>query len=1000
MKKLILFFCLSIIGSTSLLAQNTTKIKLLNSASQRPVANVSFTLSKDGQVIFTRLTDAGGSIVLDSLPNGSYEIFIASTENIGEMKETFIIPGKKEYTFYLQDKNIQSLESVVVQSTKLELNKQDATVQSLITRKEIAALPIEGRDITRSFYRLPNLTLATLGYNEAPNVAINGLSGLWTNYLIDGMDNNERFLSNVKFNTPFGFTESVNVLTNNYTAEYGNTSTGIINVNTRSGSNEKSGEIFYLTRPGKIVDASSAFATRDLYGNPVKDGFQRHQIGVGLGGAIKKDKTFYYVNFEQTFDIKDNLLNVPQLGINEAIRGNSYFSYASAKIDQYWNKKFHSSLRANYGIIDIEQQGGGPTGGIAFPSSRTTQKNRTYLVALKNDYKISARLSAETNFQTSYFNWNYREPENFGKPGVNVQAPTGAVIANLGPGDYIFDNDEYTQQLQQKFKFQAGKHALKAGLEFTSSSYSLLGGGNNFGFYTVRLNQAQLDSLKALNLGSGLDIQNIPGNVDVREYRVDLSSKDRFGTTQNVFNVYAEDNFAVNQNLNLSIGLRFDYDDLSKAGSTKGDWNNLGPRLSFNYKIDENNIIRGGYARAYDKIKYSVTSDNLQFSNNSANFKLQLAELQRLGKLDKNADLDRITFPGNLRATYLQGSTPSYLNGPTSEQAQFNRATQSSTTFRIKNPNGYQNPYSDQYSISFQRKIEDHLRFEAIVLHSRTEDMYQIVNLNSSSSYLPNATTPVVRTRAAANLTRPVPISTDATGQFVANIGGTLYNGIARDVFMTVSEGRARYSAFNLIFQKDKLTTDKYSYRLSYTLSKIKTNAEGINQRASNNNDFEAEYAYGDNDRRHIISAILIFYPIKNLTVSPNMLFQSGQPFSRYANAASFGGNGDLDGNGENAYGNSGPSDYQPGETRNNDRLPSATSFDFSAKYTIKFNAKHGIELSADAYNILNTENLSGFSSTRGTSNQNQFGPKAANNFTKFSAAPPRQFQFGMRYIW
>ena len=90
---------------------------------------------------------------------------------------------------------------------------------------------------------------------------------------------------------------------------------------TRSGTNKFSGEVFYVTRPGSIVDAPSAFAGVDLYGNPVKDGFQRQQLGVGFGGAIKKDKTFYYFNIEQTYDIKDNLLTVPQLGINETVRG-------------------------------------------------------------------------------------------------------------------------------------------------------------------------------------------------------------------------------------------------------------------------------------------------------------------------------------------------------------------------------------------------------------------------------------------------------------------------------------------------------------------------------------------------------------------------------------------------------------------------------------------------------------------------------------------------------
>ena len=166
-----------------------------------------------------------------------------------------------------------------------------------------------------------------------------------------------------------------------------------------------------------------------------------------------------------------------------------------------------------------------------------------------------------------------------------------------------------------------------------------------------------------------------------------------------------EDNIAVNNKLNVSLGVRFDYDNLSKAGGDKGDWNNIGPRTSFNYKIDDNNLIRGGYGIFYDKIKYSVTSDNLQFSNNSANFKLQLAELQKLGILNPNADLNKITHPGNLKAFYDQGSTPAYLQGKTAEQAKANRELQSAANYRIKNPDGYQNPYSHQFTLGYQRKI-------------------------------------------------------------------------------------------------------------------------------------------------------------------------------------------------------------------------------------------------------------------------------------------------------
>ncbi|MEO6538398.1 MAG: TonB-dependent receptor [Ferruginibacter sp.] len=1003
MKKF-LFSGILICLSQIIFAQSNYTLKLIDGLQEQPVRNYTITL-KDakGNVVEESTTNDAGIASFSKLSvNARYKASTVENVDYFALTEEFSFSKiNPAVTFYLTPQKASRLEEVTIKSnSRATINRKDATVSSFITKKEIEALPVEGRDVTKSFIRLPNITLAALGYNESPQIAINGGNPIFTNYLIDGLDNNERFLGNVKFNTPFGFTENVTILTNNYSVEFGNTSNGIINLTTRSGTNKFSGEVFYVTRPGKIIDSKSSFASLDLYGNPVKDGFQRQQLGVGFGGAIKKDKTFYYLNFEQTNDIKDNLLNSPALGINETVKGKNYFSYISGKVDQYWSKNIHSSLRANVGIFDIDVQAGGLTGGILFPSASSTQKNRTYLVALKNDYKLSRNLTAETNYQTSWFKWNYRDNPLFGKPGVTVQSPTGIAIANIGPQNYIFIDDEYTNQFQQKFKYSAGKHTFKAGAEFTTSDFSLLGAGNSNGFYTVRLTQAQIDSLKALKIGSKLDVENLPTDAKVINYQVDLD-KSIFGTTQNVFNVYAEDNIEVNKKLNVSIGLRYDYDNLSKAGGTKGDKNNISPRLGFNFKIDESNIIRGGYGVFYDKIKYSVTSDNLQFSNNSPNFKLQLQELQRLGILSPKADLERITHAGNLRAFYDQGSAPTYLKGPSADQAAGNRLLQSSANFRIKNPDGYQNPYSNQYTFGYQRKITEDLSFIADAVYVATENLFRIRNLNAASSYpLNDAATATPRTTAAANLTRPVPIKT-VNGQFEATIGGNSYRGIARDVFMTETKGKGRYKAMNFSLIKTKGANDKIAYRVVYTLSQYKTDTEGINVRATDNNDYAAEYAVGDNDRTHVLSGLITWYAARNLTLTPTLLFQSGQPITRYADATKFGGVTDLNGNGENAYANAGPSDYQPGEKRNSGgRLPASTTFDFSAKYKISINKKPTLELSADIYNLLNTENLSGYATGRAANNTVQFGPSSNNTITKRGSAPPRQFQFGVRYLF
>ena len=997
MKKL-LFSILMVLGYVCAYSQTTLIIKITN-AEKGPASDTEIIITnRETLKFFHSVLNENGITIFSNMPSGSYRAVTKSNLNFTESSANFRISDsdseKLIEIFLIPKSNIQLQDITVLATRQKQINRNDATVSSLITKSEIQTMPIEGPDVTKSLYRLPNLTLATLGYNEAPSIAINGLSGIYTNYLIDGMDNNERFLGNVKFNTPFGFTESITVLTNNYSVEYGNTSNGIVNVETRSGSNGFTGEMFYLTRPGAVIDSKSAFASLDLYGNPVKDGFQRQQLGVGVGGAIKKDKTFFYLNFEQTNDIKDNLLNVPELGVNEAIRGKNYFSYASAKLDQVWNDNFKSSLRSNYGSFDVDAQGGGLTGGTNFPSSGSTQKNRTYLIALKNSYTLSTKLTGETNYQNSYFRWNYRDRPNIGKPGVSVQDPSGRTIATIGSIDYIFDDDEYTNQIQQKFRYKAGKHNLLGGAEFTTSNFSLLGAGNSYGFYTVRLNLQQLDELKAKNIGSALDIQDIPSNVEVRQYKVDLDQS-IFGTRQNVFNLYAEDNFKVTDKFDLNVGVRLDYDNLSKAGGDKGDWNNIGPRTGFNYKVDDRNVIRGGYGRFYDKIKYSVTSDNLQFSGNSPNFKLQLAELQRLGKLSKDANLNQITHSGNLRAIFEQGSTPVYLQGPTSAETQGSRDLQSNSNFRIKNPEGYQNPYSDQISLGYQRKISEDLLFYVDLVISATNNLFRITNLNAPTEY-DAVVTGTARTTVAANNTRPVPIKT-VNGQFQATIDGKDYNGIARDVYMTETKGKARYLAANFVVQKTKSAIDKFSYRFSYSLSRSKVNAEGINSRAADGNNWDAEYSYGDNDRTHVINALFTWYPVKNLTITPAMLFQSGQPITRYAIASQFGGITDLNGNGESQ---GLPADIQPGERRNNDRLPSATNFDFSAKYKLTLKGRSGLEFSADVYNILNTTNLTGFAATKSASNQIQPGPKSSNVLNIRAAAPPRQFQFGVRYIW
>nr|WP_299421490.1 TonB-dependent receptor [uncultured Emticicia sp.] len=989
MKKIILI--LSVIYSFTSIAQEKLKVNVNDLLTLKPIKSVEVYLESVNEKPIVGMTDKLGQVIFNNLStNKIYKIYTFANDKYAEaiLGNISLKAGETtKVSIELPSIREELLEEVrITNSKRAKMNTQNAEVSYIIPKEEIQALPVEGRDITRTLIRLPNLTVATLGYAEAPNVSINGLGGTFTNYLIDGMDNNERFLGNAKFNTPLGFAEGISVLTNNYSVEFGNTSNGLVNVTSRSGSNKLTGEAFYLTRPGAVIDSKSPFATLDLSGNQVKDGFKRDQAGFGLGGALKKDKTYFYLNFEQTIDKKDNLLNVPQLAVNETVKGYNRFSYVSGKIDQVWSQRFKSSLRVNYGSFDIDRQGGGLEGGNLFPSAASAQKNRTYLFALKNAYVLSSYLTGETNFQTSYFRWNYREPVNPTSPSVTVQDPSGSAIAILGQSGAIFDDSEYTNQIQQKFFYRQGKHSFKLGAEFITSDFSLLGGGNQYGTYVVRLSQPQLEALKAKGISSSLDVKDIPSDVRVINYDVELRAT-TFGARQNVFSAYFEDLFSVSNKLNLTMGLRYDYDNLTKGGGNKGDLNNLAPRIAFNYKIDDRNTIRGGYGIFTDKIKYSIYSDALQFNSTSADYKKQLQELQRLGKLDPNADIEKITFPGNIRATT---TNVSYLNGPSYTDLQPRRDRQFTNNLRILNPNGFQNPYSHQVSMGYQHKAdEDHL-FSLDLNYVATNNLYYIRNINSPSAYpLDDQKNVVVRKVVDADLTRPVPLKADSRGQY-AVVGQDTLRGIARNVFMNETDGKARYWAMNVVYQKLK-GADKYAYRLSYSLALIKSNTSSINTRANDANNYEAEYTYDENDRRHVVSAMFFWYPLKGLVISPAFLIQSGQPITRIADARIY---GTTDLNGDNDFFN--PGDYSPGDKRNSDRLPWANTLDLSIKYTL---LKH-FEFSGDIFNVLNAANYSGFNVVRGNSNQFQVGAKSTNTYVIKAASAPRQFQFGVRYVF
>jgi hypothetical protein len=967
-----------------------------------PVADAEVVI-ENSAIGFVRTvrTDARGTARLDGLTTaGEYLVSVpASDQHSGLTAQPVELRANFARSVILQLAEADNPGIVVTAARAITgLNTSNAEISASLGREQLVALPIEGRDVIGALIRLPNVVPSTGFFPEAPSISINGSNGLDTNYLIDGLDNNENFLGGIKFPVPLGFTREVTVLANSYSVAYGRTANGIVNYTTPSGSNDLSGEVYALVRPGRPIDARSPFPRRDLTGNPVGESFERYQTGFAVGGPIARDRTFFYANYEYTRDRNTQVVDAPALGIIDTVTGNNEFHLGSLRVDHRLTDDWTLGLRANVGSVTVDRPGGALGGGNAtFPSAGSQQDRNSTLLAATASY-AGDQWSYDGAVQFSRFRWDYGEAIGAPGPQVTLRDPSGLVAAVVGNPGFVFDSLEETWQTTHRLQRDLGAHTLRVGADVIHTDIALLGGGNPDGNFTVDLTADQLASLSSRGLS--LTAQDVLAlDPVVANYAVELRPQS-FGTSQTLIAFYFEDQWQLLPNLTATLGLRWDYDTLTERGSGGGDTDNIAPRFALNWQPDARSSVRFGAGIFTGKLSYAVISDALQRNTTAQGFVDQLGQLQATGLIPAGADPAEITFDGNLTVSPPCATVAAC---PTPEEVQALRDTATLNEARILSPTGYDNPWSVQISGGYQYQATGTLTLSVDALYSRSHSLVRLRDLNAPAPFSPNLANltdanitqlqgqpdnaarfglaqslGLVRSQADADASRPVP----------------LVPGGARQITVSETEGDSEYLA--LILQAIKTRgSDDYAFRVSYTLSRLRNDTDDINFRAANANDFSTEFGPSANDRRHVISAVGYLYPVDGLTLTLAGLFQSGQPVNLVPDARIFGTqdlNGDGASFGENFVGNS---DRFPGESRNSGRLPWSAAIDIGVRYALPVFGRR-IEASADVFNLLNTNNESGFANAATTSNQVQFGGGAP--FVQRNAGPPRQFQFGLAY--
>lgn len=187
----------------------------------------------------------------------------------------------------------QTSESVSVDAEAPLLQTSDSTVGTVINNRQIEDLPLNGRD----YLQLANLSAGTIPTSQG--VEIGGQSGTQVAFLLDGQDNNNQQITTGHSGQKEVVKPSVDaiqefkVVTNGYSAEYGRSSSGVISVAIKSGTNELHGSAFEFLR-NDVLDAKNLFAT-------YKPPYKRNQFGASAGGPVIRNKTFVFGDFEAAY---------------------------------------------------------------------------------------------------------------------------------------------------------------------------------------------------------------------------------------------------------------------------------------------------------------------------------------------------------------------------------------------------------------------------------------------------------------------------------------------------------------------------------------------------------------------------------------------------------------------------------------------------------------------------------------------------------------------------
>jgi len=268
-----------------------------------PGATVTLTNTGNGLVRVV-VTDANGEYTAPSLPTGRYTVKaeLSGFKTVTTPDVNLGVDQRFRVNMKLEIGAVE--ESITVTGASPLVQTSSSELGTTVNQEQISTLPLNGRNFVNLTRTVPGVVrgipganidgAGSLAWRASASFSANGQRPRDNNYMLDGVDNNETWLQTVVLFPSVDALDEFKLQTSTYSAEFGRSLGGVVNLQIKSGGNVMHGSGFEFLR-NDAFDANNFFNNRA--GRP-KPPFSQHQFGGTIGGPIVKDKTFYFFDYQ------------------------------------------------------------------------------------------------------------------------------------------------------------------------------------------------------------------------------------------------------------------------------------------------------------------------------------------------------------------------------------------------------------------------------------------------------------------------------------------------------------------------------------------------------------------------------------------------------------------------------------------------------------------------------------------------------------------------------